>query len=159
MSQNERFGFRDAAYSLWHRAASSKRFVGVEKAQTLAMIDIDVMPWVEAEEGAFEPLALIETAVDNNQPGKCGSILANVARRANLPCYTVLYRVTQDLNPAYPQVPDIVEFRVRRLWPLPATPWVSMTPERYCRGLLNMRQRECRKLDELAGFDSFLEDP
>jgi len=45
--QKEIYGTRDLSYSKWHRAASTKRFVGEDNARQLAMIDADVCIYVE----------------------------------------------------------------------------------------------------------------
>jgi hypothetical protein len=39
--QEERYNTRDRTYSAWHRRLSTRRFVGLERAQLLAMIDIE----------------------------------------------------------------------------------------------------------------------
>src|SRR5688500_12286183 len=70
MSQEERFGTRDRSYSAWHRRNSTRRFVGIERAQTLAMIDLDASLYVEYDDATKEPIALIETAIDCGQEFK-----------------------------------------------------------------------------------------
>jgi len=45
--QDEKYGTRSLAYSAWHRHKSTGRYVGIEKAQTLAMIDVDHVIYVE----------------------------------------------------------------------------------------------------------------
>lgn len=44
--QEERYGNRDRTYSAWHRRLSTRRFVGLERAQLLAMIDLDAALYV-----------------------------------------------------------------------------------------------------------------
>jgi hypothetical protein len=36
---DERYGTRDRTYSAWHRRLSTRRFVGIDRAQLLAMLD------------------------------------------------------------------------------------------------------------------------
>ena len=68
--QTERYGTRDQAYSAWHRCQSTRRYVGIEQAARLSMIDLDGALFVEYDNGDREPLALIETARDVGQPVK-----------------------------------------------------------------------------------------
>jgi hypothetical protein len=51
--QEERFGNRDRTYSAWHRRSSVRRFVGIEKAQLLAMIDLDGALYCISEQGPW----------------------------------------------------------------------------------------------------------
>lgn len=151
MSQEEKTGRRDAHYSVWHRAKSTKRFVGIENAQRLSMIDIDVALYVEYDEEGKHPIALIETARDVGQSYKTATVLRNLARLANLPCFVVLYTVGDTPNPADPSVNDIVSFRVRKLWPEPQTLWFNLTPLRWSEALLRMRTRQTDKIDRENG--------
>ena len=64
LMQEEIFGTRDRAYSAWHTRGSTRRFIGIDSAQLLAMIDLDAALYVEYDNGTKEPLALIETALD-----------------------------------------------------------------------------------------------
>jgi len=65
--QEERYGQRDRAYSAWHRRLSTRRFVGIDRAQLLAMIDLDAALYVDYDDRTKEPVALIETAMDVGQ--------------------------------------------------------------------------------------------
>ena len=49
--QEEKYGTRDRAYSAWHRRKSTRRFIGIEHAQLLAMIDLDASLYVEYDDG------------------------------------------------------------------------------------------------------------
>ena len=80
MTQEERRGTRDMSYSAWHRRKSTSRFVGIEKAQTLAMIDLDAALYVEYDDSEKRPLALIEVAVDVGQRWKAGTVTQLLAR-------------------------------------------------------------------------------
>lgn len=145
--QEERYGTRDRAYSAWHRRLSTRRFVGIEHAQRLAMIDLDAALYVEYDDQRKEPLALIETARDVGQEYKPTTVSANLARRASLPCYCVLYSLSDQPNPADPQWRDISGFRVRRAWPNPETEWRELTPQEWADALLRVRQWKAKQLD------------
>jgi hypothetical protein len=151
MSQEERFGARDGCYSAWHRRASTRRFIGIEKAQALHMIDVDVALWVEYDDRTKEPLALVETARDNGQDVKPATVLKRLAKRCGsppLPAYIVLYRLSGTLNPAAPEYQDIDQFRVRRIWPEPETTWTTYTPEKWALRLLELRAWSARQIDK-----------
>lgn len=150
MSQEERFGSRDRTYSAWHRRMSTRRFVGIERAQTLAMIDLDASLYVEAQDGVFEPLALIETARDMGQRIKPSTLTRNLARRCTpvLPAYTLLYTPSNTANPADTEWPDIASFRARRLWPNPMDEWKTFTPEGWAKFLVVLREKSAALLDD-----------
>src|SRR5258706_16477069 len=97
--QEERFGSRDRTYSAWHRRLSTRRFVGIERAQLLSMIDLDGALYVEFDGRTSEPLALIETAIDLGQSRKVASVTRRLAQRASVPAYVVLYRLSRASNP------------------------------------------------------------
>jgi len=151
MTQEERFGTRDRAYSAWHRRLSTGRFVGIENAQLLAMIDLDASLYVEYDDGSKEPLALVETARDVGQPWKNAQVTMNLAKKADLPCYVVLYKLADRKNPADPQWMDISEFRIRRLYPnlYPKFGWATVSPDVWAKHLLELRKREASKVDEV----------
>lgn len=152
MAQEEKWKTRDRIYSAWHRRRSTGRFVGIEKAQLLAMIDLDVCLYVEYDDSTREPIALIETAKDVGQPYKCATVTKNLAKRAGLPAYTVLYKASNEPNPAEPECSDILGFRVKRLWPDPSNEWRELTPRQYADGLSKMRGWRSNQLDkELFG--------
>jgi len=90
LTQEERCGTRDRAYSAWHRRYSIGRFVGRENAHLLAMIDLDTIPYVEYEDKTKKPLAVIETAIDIGQTFKTATVTSNLAKLAGLPCFVVL---------------------------------------------------------------------
>ena len=48
--QEERYSTRDRAYSVWHRRFSTRRFIGIEAAQRLSMIDLDAALYVEYDD-------------------------------------------------------------------------------------------------------------
>jgi hypothetical protein len=150
MSQDERIGLRDAHYSVWHRARSIKRYVGIENAQRLSMIDIDAALYVEYDDATKEPVALIETARDVGQAYKTATVLRCLARRADLPAFVVLYKVGDTPNPADHTVMDIESFRVRRLWPT-MTKWHDLSPLRWSEALLRIRTNQTARLDAEEG--------
>ena len=152
MSQEEIYNDRDRTYSAWHRRLSTGRFVGIERAQLLAMIDLDASLYVEYDDGTKEPLALIETARDVGQKYKTASVTLNLAKRARLPCFVVLYRTSEKSNPYDNQWPDIVSFRIKRLWPKYENEWRMLSPDQWAKTLLKMRDWQSKRLDkELYG--------
>ena len=100
MAQEEVYGTRDRIYSAWHRRMSTRRFVGIEKAQTLAMIDLDASLYVEYDDKTKEPIAIMEIARDVGQISKTSTVTRNLARKAGLLAYTVLYKPSEKKNPA-----------------------------------------------------------
>ena len=154
MAQEEVYGTRERTYSAWHRRMSTGRFVGIEAAQTLAMIDLDAALYVECEDKVWEPLALIETARDVGQRYKTASVTQNLSKRTNptVPAYCLLYTPSNEPNPASPEHPDILKFRVKRLWPNPETNWREISPEQWCRGLCELREWSAKRLDSYLGL-------
>lgn len=154
MSQEERFDTRDRTYSKWHRRMSTGRFVGIETAQTLAMIDLDASLYVEYDDKSKEPLALIETAIDRGQNYKCATVTKNLARRCApvVPALILLYKISDSMNPHGDGAFDIEEFRVRKIWPEPETSWKIFTPQEWAEWLVRLRKWSAAKLDiELFG--------
>jgi hypothetical protein len=151
--QEERFGTRDRTYSAWHRRLSTRRFVGIEKAQLLSMIDLDGALYCEFDAGSSEPLALIETALDRGQRRKVATVTRRLAQRARLPAYCVLYHPAEYRNPADPSQPDIDAFRVRRLWPCPETEWRTLNPLEWAEALLQIREWAGMRADREAAND------
>ena len=139
MTQEERCGTRDRAYSAWHRRYSIGRFVGRENAHLLAMIDLDTIPYVEYEDKTKKPLAVIETAIDIGQTFKTATVTSNLAKLAGLPCFVVLYKLSDKPNPADRSCFDIEGFRIKRLYPERDNEWKYLTPQRYAEMLLKIR--------------------
>jgi hypothetical protein len=137
--RNELTGERDLTYSAWHRQRSTRRFVGIDRAQSLGMIDIDGVLFVEYDTETREPLALIETACYVGQRRKPATVTAALARRAGIPAFTVLYEAANDPNPADSRFPDIARFHVKRLWPQPERSWRIVEPEQWAKALLHIR--------------------
>ena len=149
MAQEETHGIRDLSYSAWHRRGSTQRFVGIEAAQTLSMIDLDAALFVEWDDGTKEPLLLIETAMDKGQSFKTATITKNLARRVvpKLPAYVVLYKLGDAANPVDIEWKDIVSFRVRRIWPEPETPFEEITPQEWANRLVELRRYSAKLID------------
>lgn len=147
MSQEERYNTRDRSYSAWHRRLSTRRFIGIEKAQTLAMIDMDASVWVEYDDNDKQPLALVETAVDVGQDWKTATITRNLAKMAGIPAFVLLYKLSKDQNPVAPGFMDIESFRVKMLWPKPCDKWRALSPQQWADALCRIRQRQCNILD------------
>ncbi len=152
MSQEERYGTRDRSYSAWHRRKSTRRYIGIENAQLLAMIDLDASLYVEYDDGTKEPLALIETARDVGQPYKTFTVTCNLAKMADLPCFVVLYTLSNDPNPADQEWPDIVSFRIKRVYPHPEEIWRVVTPQEWAEGLLKMRKWKAGRIDNKSAY-------
>lgn len=148
MPQEEIFNDRDRAYSAWHRRRSTGRFIGIENAQLLAMIDLDASLYVEYNNGTKDPVALIETARDVGQRYKTATVTLKLAQRANLPCYVVLYTLSPLPNPADPTWLDIVSFRVKRLYPNPENNWRILAPQEWAEALLKIRRWGASQIDK-----------
>lgn len=148
MSQEERHGTRDMTYSAWHRRLSTGRFVGIERAQLLAMIDLDACPYVEYDDQTKEPLALIEVAEDVKQKWKVGTVTRNLAKKAGIPAFVVLYQKSEAPNPADPAYQDIKSFRIRQVYPRNISKWTTMNPKTYAQSLLDIRRWSAKKLDK-----------
>lgn len=139
--QEESTNERDLTYSAWHRRQSTARFVGIEKAQTLAMIDCDVVCFVEYDDRTKVPVALIETAIDVGQKVKPSSVTKNLAKMAGIPAGVLLYTQSDNPNPAYPKHKDIESFRFQQIWPAPlGNDWQLLTPSEWAQKLLAMRE-------------------
>ena len=145
--QEEVFDVRDRSYSHWHRRDSTRRFIGIEDAQLLAMIDLDASVYIEYDDGTKEPLALIETAEDRGQNYKNATVTLKLAKRANLPCFVLLYKLSSNPNPANKKYRDIDRFRVKRLYPKPEFTWRELSPQEWAENLLRLRRWQADKLD------------
>lgn len=144
--QEETTNKRDLTYSAWHRRQSTSRFIGMEKAQLLAMIDIDAALYVEFDDLSREPVGLIEVALERNKY-KAATVTRNLALRASLPSFVVLYTPdNMNLNPADPNWPDILKFRVKRLTPEFEEGWRELTPAAWCKTLLDLRSWSSERL-------------
>ena len=145
--QEEQYNERDRSYSAWHRRLSTRLYVGIEKAQLLAMIDLDASLYVEYDDGTKEPLALIETARDTGQPYKNATVTKKLAIRANIPCFVVLYKLSDEPNPADVKWKDVTQFRVKRLHPNEERDWRTLTPAEWANVLVEMRKWQAANVD------------
>lgn len=152
--QEERWNHRDLTYSAWHRRGSMRRFVGIEKAQLLSMSDLDCVLFVETDSASREPLALVETARDVGQSWKGASVTLNLAKRAHIPAYVILYSCSSERNPANPTWPDIRRFRIKRLWPRPEHVWRNLSPSDWANALLRIRAWSAARHDQQAANDA-----
>ena len=114
------------------------------------MIDVDAALWVEFEANTKHCVGLIETARDIGQNCKPATVLHDLARRASVPAFVVLYSLTSSGNPADPQQRDIDKFRVRRVAPVLDDRWTTMTPHEYAVFLLRLRKEGGQRLMEQA---------
>lgn len=151
--QNERFHARPREYSLWHRARSLSRYIGLEQSATLSAIDLDHVVFLEFDGRTREPLALVEVAEDRGQRRKATSVLARLAARSKLPAYAVLYQVSRAPNPANPDYRDIDRFRIQRVFPKPEMTWRVLSPGEWARGLVQIRAWSASRLDLEAAND------
>lgn len=145
--QSERYGFRSGEYSCWHRTASLQRHLGSELASTISVIDVDHAIWVEYADGTKEPLLLIESALDTGQARKATSVIRQLAKRADLPAYAVLFTPSDERNEGDRRFADIEHFRVRRVWPDPDQDWTMLSPQQWAERLLVIRARGAARLD------------
>lgn len=140
MSDKERYGKRDLTYSNWHRVDSTKRFLDDFSAWRLGMVDIDDCEYCRF---CYEPLALIEVAMDIGQYYKPMMVTSNLARRADLPAYLVFYVKSEE---------DISQFRVTQLEP-PGKPERILSPAEYARFLFAFHERHDRDCPKRRGKD------
>jgi hypothetical protein len=153
VSQQERFGVRDLSYSAWHRVGSIQRFVGWEAAQLLSMVDADCLLFLEYAAGDKAPVALAEVGCDVGQDFKPATAILQLARRAKIPAYLLLYERAAAANPADPRWPDLAGFRVKRLWPRTERGWRRLTPGEWAVALLQIRAWSARRLNVEAAND------
>lgn len=149
MPHEEVYNERRRDYSAWHRRRSTRRFVGIEKAQLLTMIDMDASLYIEYDDGTKDPLALIETARDIGQSYKSATVTHKLALLADLPCFVVLYTLSRSPNPYDAQWQDIDQFRVKRLHPKPEHKWRILSPKEWAETLVRLRQWSADKIDRI----------
>lgn len=76
-------------------------------------------------------------------------VTMNLAKRANIPCYVVLYKLSNYYNPVDKRFQDITSFRIKRLHPHPESNWRTITPSEWAEALLSIRKFGSKKVDEL----------
>ena len=150
MSEIELTGNRDLSYSVWHRTASTARYIGLENAQLLSMIDLDVILYVECH--GKQPIALLEVAKDYGQY-KASTITKNLAARCNghMPALVALYTNSIKPNPADPKYLDIEKVRFKRIWPQGTywDDWITVTAKEWAEILLGIRHNGYNSLSDL----------
>lgn len=119
MTNVEVTGWRDQAYSEWHRTLPD----------SLGFIDIDWIEWCSA---CFKRLAVYELAVDNgkNDTKKC-SITRGIASALGVKGFLVLYRKDRYKR--------IDRFRVRELAPVERNAFTTLTPDEWADRLYALR--------------------
>ncbi len=155
--RQEHFGYRSLAYSNWHRAGSLARYLPIDQAQRLAMIDLDAAVYVEYEASTRAPLILIETARDVGQRWKSATVVMELARRANVPAYALLYQLAETTNPADSRFADCAGFRIRRLYPKPERNWRTLSPAAWASALVRIRSWSIKRLGTVAANDDRFE--
>lgn len=129
MSQTRRFARgHDVYLDDWHRAPSMRRFLGARHAAQLAMIDVDSCEYCYR---CYRPLALIETERWTPKP-KTTTVLAYLARLADVPAYRVSYEPSSDGT-------DLAWFEVERLGSRPGRPR-RLNPQEYADVLWSLRE-------------------
>jgi hypothetical protein len=106
-------------YSEWHR-----------KFEGIAMIDVDS---VECCQVCYEPLAIIEVAMDKGQ-NKAYTLVKKIADKMQLPGFVVLYTAEQD---------EITQFRIKRVSPQVSKTYRIAEPELWLSYLKSL-QDSCK---------------
>jgi|TARA_R110000803_G_scaffold85862_1_gene152280 hypothetical protein len=107
-------------YSEWHRIYEG-----------IAYIDIDS---VECCKKCYEPLAILETAMDKDHDNKAYTLIKKVADEMKLPAFVVLYKHDGE---------KISQFRVRRVSPKVSPTYRIASPEEWLEYLRSL-QNECK---------------
>jgi len=166
MADLEKYGFRNAAYSAWHRPKSIGRYIDEETAEAMRQIDLDailgddmelrneVTTWIEFARSSSWPLALIETAVDVGQSDKPTRVTQSLARMSDLPGAVALYKLSELLNPADRRANDIESFRVRRLWLDPESEFRLLSPSQYAKWLVKARGLGAKRWQQFISQES-----
>lgn len=129
MSRNELYGFRDEAYSRWHRSIPLD----------LDFIDVD---WQERCSVCHEPVLLYELKRDVGQSAASQNVFATkrLGERARIPTALVLYKVERG---------EVVQLRVTDLGPR-ERPEVVLSPEEWTQRLVKARCHEVQVSRETA---------
>lgn len=115
MSRQERTGWRDEAFSRWHR--------GIEPDNRLTAIDCD---WLEYCARCRAPLAIFELCADPSRTDKTYTVTRKLARQAGVPAWCVLYR-------ASPGGRGIEAVRVKKIAPRDDGGWMRVSPAALAR--------------------------
>lgn len=149
MADEEKYGFRDASYSEWHRTGNIKEFVGLEIAQTLKMIDLDCTIYCEYDDRSRLPIALIEVAVFQNNWTKPATVTQKLAELARIQAWVCLYELSNRPLGNKPNCWDIDAFHIKRLNPSPQRKWEKKTPKEYAKFLAGLRQFSADQVDKI----------
>lgn len=141
MPQEEQTGFRNGAYSAWHRTNSIARFLPGDVTLSLAMIDVDIVLFVEYDDVTKIPIMLIETSVDKGQSIKPATVTLELARMAGILAFCVLYELSDAQNPFDATCKDIKKFRVRQLFPSLKNEFTILSPQEWAEWLVRLRKR------------------
>ncbi|MFH1554592.1 MAG: hypothetical protein ABII76_06985 [Pseudomonadota bacterium] len=126
MTRGERTGWRDEAYSAWHRSLP----------YDLDFLDLD---WIEYCHTCKRRLCVYELCADIEQTAKVAYITKGVADGLAIPGFIVLYEVREG---------RLARLRIRRITD-PTTDWWLVSPEEWTRQLIALRT--CHPLAERAG--------
>jgi len=137
--QEEMYGTRDLSFSAWHRRDSIKRFINYKDAEKLSMIDLDSGCWIEYENNFQEPIAIMEVAKDVGKD-KCARIVQRLAEKADIYGLRLLYKLSKEQNPIDKTVFDILQFKVKILYPKQDTDEKIFTPKQWAESLVKMRK-------------------
>lgn len=123
MTNVERSGFRDRAYSTWHRSLTQ----GAQRE--LKFLDID---WQEFCDICWKRLAIYELAYDSREnESKNANQTRRLGEDSGTPAYLVLYRTTQG---------TVTRVRARRLWPRGEDVFTIYTGDEWADRIFAMRR-------------------
>jgi hypothetical protein len=137
--RRERLRPDDLAYREWHRPASISRYMSVSEADSLSLIDGDLIATCPR---CRKTLLIMEVTRDYGQ-AKSGRIIEELARDAGTSAALIWY--TQSRDPAATFTTkagtffDLTSFRVQRLWPPPRCVAVY-DPPGWAAALLKLRR-------------------
>jgi hypothetical protein len=151
--EKEKYGKRDLSYSEWHRPESIKRFIGDVAAKKLSKIDADVCVYVEYADNIKVPLVLIEAAMDVCQDYKCATVTKNLADRANIPAFVLLYKLSKEKKNPHSDhgCYDVESLRFKSIGKVSPTgkadiEWRKATPKQWAETLLKVRDFSAKNL-------------
>ena len=136
MSKEERTGWRDELFSMWHRR--------IEPHNRLKCIDGD---WNEVCISCWETLAIFELCRNYNKTNKVATATQKRAKRLDVPAYIVLYHGGEVEDRIW------IRFRLRRLHPnpLPSGEFKEATEEQMKQLIWNIHRycKHCGHMEEL----------
>lgn len=146
----EQYGNRDGEllYSRWHRPASMRRFVGVDVADAMSMINIDHIyrcdRWASYCGHCRRTQLIVESALDFGQSDKVARVTARLASDLRIPAVALVALITPTADGQ-----DIERFRVKQVAPLGAIHerlrgWQEFSPQKYVDLLVWFRRHSKR---------------